>query len=289
LWHRGANQTFAAVRFYLLLLLLMLLSRISVAPRPRLPLAAGLVGALALFTAAPVAAQGLLGSLDDATGLLVQVGWQRGTYTHHGMGNMRYHVLRHERGQQTASVQTHMTWTDTYNGPAIGITRTTRYGAIGLRWSNRHTHGSGAWTTLDGQAWETDFRVRLNEVSFTFGGRLWGGRVQPGMSLDVGLLRIHRRDSKAGAKGDWVPMHSDGGFLSSGGKKPTAGVTAYCDVTLLVTKNLGLSVRPYYQHHIIEADYLGIFGTTDVRTFRYGIHNFGASVSAALYIARGAR
>ncbi len=242
---------------------------------------AALAGALTLLLAGPAKAQNVFGALNNA-GVIWHVGWQRGQYANHGMGNMRYHVLRYERGEQTAAVGKHMTWTETYNGPCAGLVYVD--GAMGLdvRWSNRHTLGAGRWTDTDGQTWDTDFRVRLNELSLGLGYRLWGGRLRPGIAADLGLLRVSRRDAKSGEKGDWVPMHSDGGFLSGGGKTPTAGVSAFCDVTVAVAGRLAFIVRPYYQAHLIEASYLGLFGTRDVRTFRYGINNFGVSVSAAL-------
>ncbi len=238
-----------------------------------------LAGGLAL----PAAAQSsFLGALGD-DGFLVHAGWQRGQFANHGMGNMRYHALRFERGENTASVEKHLAWTDTYQGPTLGIVYVDDAFGLDLRWNNRHTLGGGTWTDMDGQAWDTDFRVRLNELNIGFGYRLWGGRLRPGISADIGLLRISRRDAKKGENGVWTPMHSDSDFfLSGGGKTPTAGVSAFCDLTLAVTKHVGFIVRPYYQAHLINADYLGLYGTRDVRTFRYGINNFGVSVSAAL-------
>ncbi len=211
---------------------------------------------------------------------IFSVGWQVGRYAGHGMGNMYYHALRLNRSDQLASLEKAMAWTETYGGPALCLTYVQRRLVFDLRWSNRRTVRSARWTDLSGQAWSTDYRVRLNELSLGLGYPLWGGRLRPGISGDFGLFRVSRRDAKGDGKGKWTTMHSGGdGLLAPGERSPTAGLTLYCDVAPLGSRGAGLTLRPFYQTHLIQADLFGLSGTLDTRSFNYSPNNYGLAVS----------
>ena len=208
-------------------------------------------------------------------------GWQVGRYAAYGMGNMYYHALRLNRGAEVGSLEKPMTWSETYGGPVLAITRIEQDKIFELRWSNRRTIHSASWTDVSGQAWSTSYRTRLNEVSLGIGKSLLGGRLRPGGSADFGLFRVSRRDGKGSDKGKWGSMHfddpTDAFFVAPGRMSPTAGLTAFCDVAPLGGR--GPSLRVFYQRQLLRADLFGLAGTIDVRDFAYGISNYGLALS----------
>jgi hypothetical protein len=213
-------------------------------------------------------------------GTIFTVGWQVGQYAQHGMGNMYYHALRLNRGENQAGVEKPMTWSQGYGGPCFGLTVVDDDLTIDIRWNNRHTIHSARWTDLAGDTWNTSYRVRLNELSIGVGYPLWGGRLRPGASADLGIFRVSRRDGKGDDKGKWASMHARGkGLLEPGERSPTAGFTLYCDAAPLGKLGGGLTVRPFYQWHLMEPDLFGLAGTFDTRSFQYGIQNYGLAVS----------
>ncbi len=251
----------------------------------RRALTVALLGALALPAAAqttPTAPKkSRIGFFDTgSSGAIFTLGWQVGHYAQHGMGNMYYHALRLNRAENNASSEKPMTWSQGYGGPSIGITIVQSDMTLDLRWSNRHTIHSARWTDLAGETWNTSYRVRLNELSIGLGYPLWGGRLRPGVSGDLGIFKVSRRDGKGKEKGKWGSMHSRGkGLLEPGERSPTAGLTVYCDVAPLGARGGGLTFRPFYQWHIMEPDLFGLAGTFDTRSFQYGIQNYGVSLS----------
>ncbi len=242
---------------------------------------AGLLPGAAVLLALPASAQTEKGFFAPATArALFSVGWQVGQYAQHGMGNMYYHALRLNRSPNVAALDQKMTWTPTYGGLCLGLTVVQARSVFEIRWSNRHTIQSAKWTDQAGQEWNTSYRVRLNELTLGLGYPLWGGRLRPGLSADLGLFRVSRRDGTGSEKGKWVSMHSQGeGLLEPGERSPTVGLTLYCDVAPFGSRGAGLTLRPFYQWHLIEPDLFGLAGTTDTRSFQYGVHNYGLALS----------
>ena len=108
---------------------------------------------------------------------------------------------------------------------------------------------------------------------------LWGGRLRPGASVDFGFFRVSRRDDRGASKDKWVPMHGSGSGLSSNALAPTAGVTLYVNVEPLGARGGGLTVRPFYQWHLIEGEFSGLAEARDDRSFAYGLHNYGLALA----------
>ncbi len=248
----------------------------------RLPglLAAGLLGGLVL----PAAAQGGSFFGDAPVCVFITTGYQVGRYAG-GVGNLA--VYSAELNRNAASVQTAMAWPNRFGG-VIGrmIFQGDTY-VVGLGWSNRHTIREARYTDAQGQQWRTSFRERLNEVSLEIGVPLWGGRARPGVSVDLGLFRVSRRDGQDNDKGKWHTFHdgSDTGLLAPGQKSPTAAFTFFCDVAPLGKYGGGLTLRPYYQVPLIQPSLFGIYGTREESDYQYRITNFGLSASWAFTLS----
>ena len=207
------------------------------------------------------------------------VGWQVGHYTQHGMGNMYYHALRLNRSPSVVSLQQRMTWSEDYGGPQVGFMWVQQRVMYEVRWSNRHTIRAARWTDSAGTGRTTRYRVRLNEVSIGAAYPLWGGRLRPGLSFDFGFFRVSRRNDRGASKDKWVPMHAGGSGLSSNALAPTAGITLYASVAPLGKRGGGLTVRPFYQWHMIEGQFSGLAESArDDRSFAYGLHNYGLAL-----------
>lgn len=221
------------------------------------------------------------GFFDPApTNVFFTAGYQIGAFTA-GAGNMA--VYSYELNRNAASVQTAMDWQNRFGGVISRLIFVSDHLVFGFGWSNRHIIHEARYTDDAGQKWRTSFRERLDELSLELGYPLWGGRLRPGGSVDFGLFRVSRRDGKDDDKGKWHTFHdgSDTGLLAPGQKNPTAGLTLFCDLAPLGKYGGGLTLRPYYQLHIMQPDLFGIYGTRDDRSYQYRINNFGLSASWA--------
>lgn len=251
-------------------------------------LTAALLSSAALLLAPAARAQtdaastGFFGRAPECT--FFTVGYQMGAYTS-GAGNLA--VYSAELNRSAASVQDPMHWQNRFGGVISRLIFQTDDLVVGFGWSNRHTIREARYTDDQGQQWRTSFRERLDELSLELGYPLWSGRLRPGCSMDLGLFRVSRRDGKDDEKGKWHTFHdgSDTGLLAPGQKKPTAGLTVFCDLALLSKYRGGLTVRPYYQLALMQPSLFGIYGTRDEQSYQYRINNFGLSASWAFTLS----
>ena len=220
------------------------------------------------------------------TGGIFCAGYQAGFWAG-GMNNIAAYGLDRGRTAQAngGRITQALAWPSGFQGVFLRGVYADENHFVSLGWSNRHTIAEMRYTDAKGQEYRTEYRVRLNEVSLELGALLWNARLRPGVGADLGLFRASSRSAKTDdGPGTWQSIHFDNptdGLLAPGRLSPTAGVSLFCDVAPFGKAGGGLTLRPFYQWHLIQPDLFGTAGTLDSGSYQYRANNYGLSLSWA--------